>query len=205
MMIPKSIDPKRQAIIDAATRMFLAHGYRNVSMDKIAQAAPVSKATLYNHFDSKNALLAAVVSTLCTSLLQTMSEAVIESDDIEKHLKKIAVSFMDLLFSEDGMAGYRLFITESRDFPELGQLAYESGALPALTGLENYLRRLNADGHINVADTEFAANAFFNLLKGDLYLPCLFSIRPLPSTDEKNRVINQVIPFYMQGILHADQ
>ena len=45
-----------------ATRMFLAHGYRNVSMEKIAQAAPVSKATLYNHFDSKNALLAAVIS-----------------------------------------------------------------------------------------------------------------------------------------------
>ncbi|MEF3074953.1 MULTISPECIES: TetR/AcrR family transcriptional regulator [unclassified Methylobacter] len=204
-MISKSIDPKRQAIIEAATRMFLAHGYRNVSMDKIAQAAPVSKATLYNHFDSKNALLAAVVSNLCASLLQTMSEAVIDSDDVEKNLKKIAASFMDLFFSEDGMAGYRLFITESRDFPELGQLVYESGALPALTGLENYLRRLNDDGRFSIADPVFAANAFFNLLKGDLYFPCLLGIRPLPSGDEKNRVINEVIPFYLQGILHADQ
>ncbi len=185
--------------------MFLAHGYRNVSMDKIAQAAPVSKATLYNHFDSKNALLAAVVSNLCASLLQTMSEAVIDSDDVEKNLKKIAASFMDLFFSEDGMAGYRLFITESRDFPELGQLVYESGALPALTGLENYLRRLNDDGRFSIADPAFAANAFFNLLKGDLYFPCLLGIRPLPLGDEKNRVINEVIPFYLQGILHADQ
>jgi TetR/AcrR family transcriptional repressor of mexJK operon len=201
----KSMDPKRQAIIDAATRMFLAHGYRNVSMDKIAQAAPVSKATLYNHFDSKPALLAAVVSALCTALLRTMTEAVTESDDVENNLKKIAISFMDLLFAEDGLAIYRLVIAESHDFPELGQLVYESGPLPALNWLENYLRRLNAGGRFNIADPTFAANAFFNLLKGDLYLPCLLAIKPLPSTDEKNRVINQVIPFYMRGILHADQ
>jgi TetR/AcrR family transcriptional repressor of mexJK operon len=201
----KSIDPKRQAIIDAATRMFLAHGYRNISMDKIAQAAPVSKATLYNHFDSKPALLAAVVSALCTALLRTMTEAVTESDNVEINLKKIATSFMDLLFAEDGLAIYRLVIAESHDFPELGQLVYESGPLPALNWLENYLRRLNAGGRFNIADPTFAANAFFNLLKGDLYLPCLLAIKPLPSTDEKNRVINQVIPFYMRGILHADQ
>jgi TetR/AcrR family transcriptional repressor of mexJK operon len=201
----KSMDPKRQAIIDAATRMFLAHGYRNVSMDKIAQAAPVSKATLYNHFDSKPALLAAVVSALCTALLRTMTEAVTESDDVENNLKKIAISFMDLLFAEDGLAIYRLVIAESHDFPELGRLVYESGPLPALNWLENYLRRLNAGGRFNIADPTFAANAFFNLLKGDLYLPCLLAIKPLPSTDEKNRVINQVIPFYMRGILHADQ
>lgn len=203
-MIMKSVDPKRQAIIDAATRMFLAHGYRNVSMDKIAQAAPVSKATLYHHFDGKPALLAAVVLDLCTSLLQTMTEVVTESGDVENNLKKIAASFMDLLFAEDGLAIYRLVIAESHDFPELGRLVYESGPLPALDCLENYLRRLHADGRICIADPAFAANAFFNLLKGELYIPCLLSIRPLPSADEKKRVINRVIPFYMRGILHAD-
>lgn len=204
-MIPESVDPKRQAIIDGATRMFLAHGYRNVTMERIAQSAPVSKATLYNHFNSKPELLAAVVSALCISLLQTMTETAIESGDVENNLKKIAASFMDLLFAEDALAIYRLVISESHDFPELGRLVYESGPLPALIWLEDYLRRLNADDRFNIADPAFAANAFFNLLKGDLYLPCLLAIKPLPSTDEKNRVINQVISFYMRGILHADQ
>ena len=48
----QSCDSKRQAIVAGATRMFLAHGFRQVSMDKIAAAAPVSKATLYNYFDT---------------------------------------------------------------------------------------------------------------------------------------------------------
>ena len=112
--------------------MFLAHGYRNASMEKIARAAPVSKATLYNHFDSKNALLSAVISELCGSLLQTMTQATIESDDVENNLTQIATSAADLIYAEDALAIYRLVVTESPEFPELGQLFYASGPQAAL-------------------------------------------------------------------------
>jgi TetR/AcrR family transcriptional repressor of mexJK operon len=203
-MTSESIDPKRLAIIGGATRMFLAHGYRNVSMEKIARAAPVSKATLYNHFDSKNALLAAVISGLCGSLLQTMTQATIESDDVENNLTKIATSAVDLIFAEDALAIYRLIIAESHDFPELSQLFYESGPQAALTQLEDYLRRLNAGGRFNIADPAFAADAFFSMLKGDLHLRCLLTKTLRPSAEEKKRLVTQVISFYMRGILRAD-
>jgi TetR/AcrR family transcriptional repressor of mexJK operon len=204
-MTSESTDPKRLAIISGATRMFLAHGYRKVSMDKIARAAPVSKATLYNHFDSKNALLAAVISGLCRSLLQTLTQATIESDDVENNLRKIAASAVDLIFTEDALAIYRLVIAESPDFPELGQLFYESGPQAALTQLEDYLRRLNAGGRFNIADPVFAADAFFSMLKGDLHLRCLLTKTLRPSAGEKKRLVTQVISFYMRGILHADE
>ena len=38
--------PKRKVILEAATELFMAHGYGAVSMDAIARAAGVSKATL---------------------------------------------------------------------------------------------------------------------------------------------------------------
>jgi len=183
--------------------MFLAHGYRNVSMEKIAQAAPVSKATLYNHFDSKNALLAAVIAGLCESLLQTMSQVTIESDDVENNLSKIATSAVDLIFSEDALAIYRLVVAESPDFPELGQLFYQSGPQAALTQLEAYFRRLNAGGSFNITDPVFAADAFFSMLKGDLHLRCLLTKTLRPSAEEKTHLVSQVIAFFMRGILHA--
>lgn len=183
--------------------MFLTHGYRNVSMEKIAQAAPVSKATLYNHFDSKNALLAAVIAGLCESLLQTMSQVTIESDDVENNLSKIATSAVDLIFSEDALAIYRLVVAESPDFPELGQLFYQSGPQAALTQLENYFRRLNAGGSFNITDPVFAADAFFSMLKGDLHLRCLLTKTLRPSAEEKTHLVSQVIAFFMRGILHA--
>lgn len=202
-MTSEPIDPKRQAILNGATRMFLAHGYRNVSMEKIAQAAPVSKATLYNHFDSKDALLAAVISGLCGSLLQTMAQVTIDSDDVKYNLTQIANSAVDLIFAEDALAIYRLVVAESPDFPELGQLFYQSGPQTVLTQLEDYFRQLNAEGIFNIADPVFAADAFFSMLKGDLHLRCLLSKTLRPSADEKQRLVLQVIDFYMRGMIYA--
>ncbi|MCX7095962.1 MAG: TetR/AcrR family transcriptional regulator [Methylobacter sp.] len=202
-MTSEPIDPKRQAILDGATRMFLAHGYRNASMEKIAQAAPVSKATLYNHFDSKNALFAAVIAERCASLLQTMSQVTVKSDSVESNLTKIASAAVELIFSEEALAIYRLVVAESPDFPELGQLFYQSGPQTVLIQLEDYFRQLNAEDSFNIADPVFAADAFFSMLKGDLHLRCLLTETLRPCADQKNHLVAQVIAFYMRGILHA--
>lgn len=47
----------RQAIQDAATRLFLASGFPAVSVDEIAAAAEVSKRTLFKYFPSKEDLV----------------------------------------------------------------------------------------------------------------------------------------------------
>ncbi|MGE0733617.1 MAG: TetR/AcrR family transcriptional regulator [Alphaproteobacteria bacterium] len=44
-------------IIDAARRVIVREGFRNASMDKIAEEAKISKGTLYLYFDSKEALV----------------------------------------------------------------------------------------------------------------------------------------------------
>lgn len=197
-------EKKRLNIIDSATRMFLAHGYSNTSMDKIAQAAPVSKATLYNHFDNKEALLAAVVSKLCNSLLETMTQATIDSEDVENNLRKIAGSFVELIFSQDALAIFRLAIAESREFPQLSQLFYDSGPKVALLQLEAYLRQLDESGQLKIANPAFAADAFFSLLKGDLHLQCLLAKKHPPSASEKQQLINNATMFYTRGILLID-
>lgn len=197
------IESKRRAIVQAATQLFLTYNYRSVSMDKIAGAAPVSKATLYNHFTSKNELLAAVVGELCTSLLQTITQTLSEEDDAEQTLQKIAAAFIDLLYSPDGLAIYRLVIAESHEFPELGKMVYDNGAKLALMQLETYLQQLQNSGCFYIPDTRFAADAFFSLLKGDLHFRCLLSIQAAPTEAEKTRLIESATTFYLRGIRHA--
>ena len=46
-----------QAIQDVATRLFLAEGFHNVTVDEIAAAAEVSKRTLFKYFPSKEDLV----------------------------------------------------------------------------------------------------------------------------------------------------
>lgn len=59
--MPRSAEPTRQRILDAAYKLFRSKGYSRVSMDEIAAATVVTKRTLYYHFTSKDLLLAAVL------------------------------------------------------------------------------------------------------------------------------------------------
>ena len=52
-------------MLEAAASLFMAHGYGAVSMDAIARAAGVSKATLYAHFSSKDRLFATIIDEAC--------------------------------------------------------------------------------------------------------------------------------------------
>lgn len=49
----------RDRIVSAAAKLFYAEGIRAVSVDALAEAAGVTKRTLYYHFDSKDDLIAA--------------------------------------------------------------------------------------------------------------------------------------------------
>jgi len=194
---------KRQSILKGATTLFLEQGFNAVSMDKIALAAPVSKATLYKYFASKSDLLAAVISELCAVLLQTIDDVSVESESVENNLKTIATGFVDLIFAEEALAIYRLVISECHTFPELGLLVYNSGPQAALELLERYLEKINRHEQVSIPDTVFAADAFFSLLKGDLHFQCLLGIKSVPSEAEKMEHINKVVGFYMQGFLYA--
>lgn len=59
--MPRSGEATRRRILETAYSLFRARGYSRVSMDEIAAALPVTKRTLYYHFESKDALLAMVL------------------------------------------------------------------------------------------------------------------------------------------------
>jgi TetR/AcrR family transcriptional regulator len=54
-------EQRREYIIDAAEKLFFSKGYDNVSMNDIADAVEMNKATLYLYFENKDALYFAIV------------------------------------------------------------------------------------------------------------------------------------------------
>jgi AcrR family transcriptional regulator len=59
--MPRSAEQTRKRIVDAAYKLFRRRGYNRVAMDDIADAAALTKRTLYHHFESKDQLLARVL------------------------------------------------------------------------------------------------------------------------------------------------
>ena len=61
--MPRFADQTRQRILQAAYKLFRRRGFFRVGVDEIAAAAGITKRTLYYHFKSKDALLAAVLAS----------------------------------------------------------------------------------------------------------------------------------------------
>lgn len=71
----------RGKIVDAALRLFVRSGYHDVSVEELAEAAGVSRPTVYKHFDSKLALFQALQEELATrGGLQQVREARMHPD-----------------------------------------------------------------------------------------------------------------------------
>lgn len=69
-------DERRAQILRAARELCLAHGMAAVRMEEIAARAHVSKGTLYNHFDSREDLLLAMVEERLRTNTEIVERAV---------------------------------------------------------------------------------------------------------------------------------
>jgi AcrR family transcriptional regulator len=58
---PRSREATRQKILDAAYDLFYQKGFNRLSVDEIASSSGITKRTLYDHFESKDEMLAAVL------------------------------------------------------------------------------------------------------------------------------------------------
>lgn len=75
----------RSRILKMSRRLFTAKGYENTTMEDIAEASEVSKATLYNYFSSKENLLLGIVEAALEEIRQLVTvELRQEPDSVEK-------------------------------------------------------------------------------------------------------------------------
>jgi AcrR family transcriptional regulator len=65
---------RREAILDAATRLFADRGFAGVTVQEIADAAGTHKTTVLYHFDTKDALHEAVLDRALGRIAEVMGE-----------------------------------------------------------------------------------------------------------------------------------
>ena len=135
-------EAKTEAILKGAIQEFLAHGYAGSSMDKIAKAAKVSKATVYSHFGDKENLFNAVMQDLVKDKFQTIM-GLDKPQSLEKN-PKLVLSEMATRMLENSKRDrtfqdfIRIIIGESGRFPELAQAYVRNLAKPAIETLTQY-------------------------------------------------------------------
>src|SRR3981081_242081 len=68
-------DDRPQELLEAALEVFAQKGYRNTRLDEVAEAAGVTKGTIYHYFDTKEALLLGVIEHFQTLAFGRADEA----------------------------------------------------------------------------------------------------------------------------------
>ena len=71
----KDHSAKREAILEAAARVFASEGFDRASMAALAQDAGISKANIYHYYDSKDALLFDLLDSHLKELRDRLAEA----------------------------------------------------------------------------------------------------------------------------------
>src|SRR5260370_40216961 len=67
--------PQREAILVAATAIFLRYGFKKTSMDDVAREAGVSRQGLYLYFDTKDVLFREALQHLMSHLISAARAA----------------------------------------------------------------------------------------------------------------------------------
>ena len=192
-VIEDTCSPKRRAILAAATGLFAARGYGAVSMDAIAREADVSKATLYAHFASKDALFATIVNVACQENILPGQDLPEGESDVEAGLLAIGRRILRFFLEEQTIAMHRLVVAESVRFPELGRAFFENGPLAVRQRLARWLSRQTA---LSVPDPEVAAEQFLGMLRSGLYTRVTLGLVATPGdADLEETVVNAVNTF----------
>ncbi len=115
----------RQEILDKALRLFTEQGFHNVSMQQIAEASEFAVGTLYNLFESKEALFDELIRT-CGEKIIDASVAILDGPgtEVERLIRFIRyapelleehAAFTKLYVSELGVRGAKISKRGDRD------------------------------------------------------------------------------------------
>ncbi|MBP6769625.1 MAG: TetR/AcrR family transcriptional regulator [Reyranella sp.] len=162
---------KLAQVLAGARQVILANGFQAASVDDIARAAGVSKATLYRYFPDKAALFAAVMAGDCAWKREIPVET--EGRPLAEILADFARWITEQAFSAEGQNAFRVALAESERFPILGEGFYckiDSAGRWLMPVLEAAAGR----GEIELDDPDLAARRFLSLCRGDLFLRRLF-------------------------------
>ena len=164
----EAVEEFRERLIDAAERLFAAHGLEAVTMRQLAAEIGVSPMTPYRYFADKGAILAAVRARAFRRHAEALDAARTgKGGDITS---TSSVSRAYVRFALEHPEAYKLMFDveqpDAADYPELVAAGERSRA-----NMTAYLRDLIAAGVLRAdADADLIGHMFWSALHGAIQL-----------------------------------
>lgn len=169
---------KFDQVRQGAATVFLRDGYAGASVDDIARAARVSKATLYTYFADKSLMFREVMSFYADDLFRDRADIRPVDGAPGESLTGLLVDLLSFVLAPDSLRLHRLAIAEALRFPcciadyQRRRDACTVGILRAQ--IDRWIER----GEIAAHDSDRSARQLLAMLCGDLLTRALLGQIP---------------------------
>lgn len=102
--------------MDAAAALFYTHGFHEVGLDRIIEEVGVTKTTFYNHFESKDDLIIAVLVDRDERDIQALRDALRQRASGARERALLVFDILDEWFHDEDFNGC-LFVNAAAQFP----------------------------------------------------------------------------------------
>jgi TetR/AcrR family fatty acid metabolism transcriptional regulator len=153
-------ETRREHILDAAFTIFLEGGFKRTKMEEIARAAGYGKSTLYEYFDSKDAILSELLEAKFVGRYYGIAAAADDAGTPEDRIRSFLGGEMDLIL-EYGANDKLVQLLMTRPEEMASPLLMKTGHKIVLFKFERisgYIREGIADGSFREMDVFIAGS-----------------------------------------------
>lgn len=188
---------KERRILKAALKIFSETGYSGANMDAVALEAGLSKPTLYQYFQSKEALFSAMMLGERDRMMDVFEHP--SRDGMVRDLLSFAWDYADTVLRPDMLSLARLIIGEVQRFPEIGRAYQEVGPDRLLSGIMAYLENQRRAGRLAFDDAELAAQDLWGLILSAPRTQALYMPDNQPSRFDVARYIKNGLRVFLKA------
>ncbi len=192
---------RNDALIAAATQVFLRDGYGGSSIDKMASEAGVSTRTIYERYKNKADLLGAVI----TRLVERDMAAILDPAELDRlaprdALTAIGQTLTGRAIQPDSAALFRILAMEAQRFPELAAKMRTNAKGRLNDAVAVYFQGQVQRGSLRIADPHRAASLFLQMVCGEVKECMLFGTEAELAGLDSTAHINMAVDIFLNGV-----
>lgn len=175
----------RQAILDAALKLFAENGYYGTSLRDIATAVGVRESALYNYFPGKEALFEALIVAdheHKTERLAPLLEAPV--DDVRETLERLALVALESYGAPRQQQLFRMVMADGMRLAREGRINLLERMSSGLARMRELMQRLVREGRLRNAEPDLLVMEFVGPLLLWRHLNAIRSDDPLIANRE---------------------
>jgi AcrR family transcriptional regulator len=184
----------RQAIMDATVAYLLKKPFEKVSMAEIAEAAGVSRRTIFNQFDTKLALFEEALKQVWSRIpMAAITQAETALDDPRATLRAVGTAIITFWGHPDAIDIARMVIREGVQYPALTTQYIEMGKRPVTAALIAYLDRANRAGLMPITNPDLAAKQFIGMINEPLVFLGILGVKEKHTPEYRAYVVEEAV------------